>query len=486
MQDNHNNDYIIEDKSVKTAHFADVNPSIVTTQEMKSNYTSNFGYHLVQQMQNPKNTSLLPYIKYYMDFALTNRSLPSPINFNQAIKSLQEAQNSFFISIDFDRYNNRILALVKVANDYCLINYSLAEDKESFYTIRTTELLIFDAKYYSPFNAGAVIIVGTDRAFMVDLHDFESLGPSIIDIRGFAATNQSDMPYKTPQLKKIFAIKNATSVAISKGNSFMVFYSPFSKLIYIQSHVTSETKTHRLSHYVDTIVFSQINTEIVVLYDSKRLKRAITILNLKKGYTQTLDISSSLIKRECNYRKINYNKSEELIVSLAGKSDKLIISKSGCLIVYENANYDLNYFDLIVGPMHYRFKSILNISEKLVSDSDALIEQHIKIETSPNSELVAVYTGRYKNKLFNLHLCVYDINTNNLFKRVISEGLNDSGLNDEYLVFSRFGDYPLVSVSNIYNKKYFVLIKKTGAKQLYGDLMSHLVKMFQIDGFSSL
>lgn len=453
MQAQFSPDYILEEKSVKTANFMDPNPSHHSGEDLECQYTSNFAYHIMQQIQNPASTGGLPYIKYLLDFVFVNRSIPSAQLLNQSARAMLDLQESFFVSLDFDRFNNKVLLLVKIAHDYCLINYSLSDRKELFYTIKTNELLLFEAKYYSPYNVGSVVIVGTDHAFLIDLYDFDVIGPSIIDLNNAASSRNADIPYNVPQLKKIFAVKNATSVAISKGNCFLLFHSPFSRLIHVHDHASSETKSIRLSHYIDKVVFSQTNSEIVLLIDSKKSKKMLTILNLKKGYSQTLDVSSSKIKRECQYRNIKYLANDDITASLAGRADKLVIIKHGCLMIYENANYDLNFFDLTVGPMNYKPKSTINIIDKLMNEGDVYSDQPISIETCPNNEAVSIFTGKFKNRQFTFYFCTYNINTNNLFRHVVSENLQDSSMGDEYIVLSRLGDYPLVSISNIYNKK---------------------------------
>lgn len=484
MQGFHHSDNA-EDKSMKTANFADPTPIQSHNFDMKPIYTSNFAYHMMLQMQNPNSTAGLPYVKFLMDYVLANWSFSSSSSFAPITKSLYDAQKSFFVSIDFDRFNNRILALVRLSQDYCLINYSLAENKEAFYTIRSNDPLLFEAKYFSPYSRDTVMIIGIDRVYKIDLHEFDSLGPSIIDLCAFKNPARIEVPYNTPEIRKVFAISNATSVAISKGNSFLIFWSPFSKVVTIYDNSTGEQTKRRLAHFVDVIEFSQTNTEIVILCDTKKTKRMITVLNLKKGYSQVLDISSSMVKRECEQRKVPFIKNDDMVVALAGKADKIALVKNGCLLIFENLNYDVSFFDVNVAPMYYKIKTITGLSDMRGSDQDP-IDHGYRIEAAPNSEMVAVYSSKLKLKQLTLALCVYDLNTNNLFKRTVVENLNESIQHDEYMLLSRMGDYPLVSTSSIYNKKYFILIKKPSSKQVYSESVGNMIRMFQIDGFQSI
>lgn len=481
MQDNQANDYILEDKSMKTAQFADSTPT-VSTRDMRSMFTSNFAYHLMQQMQNPDNTGGLPYIKYIAEYLSTNHGFPSFKQFASNITHMMEKQRSFFVSIDFDKFNGRILALVKIGDEYGLINFWVGETKESFYILRTNEPLLFEAKYYSPYNLGVVIIIGTDQVFIIDLHEFEHLGSMNIDLTTKSASVRADIPFNAPELKKTLAIKNSTSVSISKGNSFLLFWSPFSKVINIFTYYNHENTQHRLGHYIDTVEFSKINTEIVILYDSKKNKRAITILNLKKDFSQTLDINSAMIKRECDYRRIPFEKNDDMVANLVGKSDKLVIVKNGCLLVFENINYDMNYFDLYVGPMFYKLKTVTHVSEKVSIDNKVPYDHTFQIETCHSDEGVVIYSSRMVSDQLQIYMCYYDLNTNVVVRRVICEKIPRELQNGEYQLLGKFWSHPSIPFLDIFKKPYVVFIRKPKAPGSYPGSINQYLKIFEVEG----
>lgn len=329
-------------------------------------------------------------------FWIENRTL----GFDERRKQLRSYFNNLverlIIAVDFDPVNNRVIMIIRSKTSYFLFMRHLLDNVGSsiiFFEIKTSEPMLLDVKFFCPFNQNVIVILGLARCYIVELPQIEMNQLSYLNLDSFGVLQNVASTQKNPnvsskflnfgnelnyfgsnlsqvRISRIFPNINFTNVSVSKGSSYIIFWSRLSKNLQVHNVATKETFWLAAQHFFDTVEVSNASFEKILCYSRTTSIGYITIFNLKTQHRYLITVRRNRVQDffEMLGQQVdpNYISSSEYIeAAFSGHQDNVVVLVNGCLLFFTNKSYDKDYLDSHANRMQYTFNNIFSLRKEI-------------------------------------------------------------------------------------------------------------------------
>ena len=475
---------IHENRSERTAHFHSNPLPIQETVNIQKNppNRSNFVYQ-VERVFHPQDKSpgLTPLL-FHLRYLITNRSFFSPGKHEKMALELNKRQNSFLIDYDFDRKTGRLVMLLRSFDEYLIVDNCLTITRERKVVVKTEDGCLLGIKYFCEYNTGKVLVISDRNVYQVQLDDgLLSDDNTVLLVNPLYNTNMN--MNTSSKVIGIFNFPNISSISISRVNSFIVFWSVYSKSITVLESCKKDYKSYYIGHFFDNVLFSSVNTENLILFDSERDNSCFTIINLKKGFKQCISVNEKMLKRELSYMNEQLIPNNKLSVSFNGENDDVIVVRNNCLLIFRNKALEDDIFNIFISPFNYQLSKFeyLNRILKGYGNRGFVLTEPFALEANSESEEIYLYTHFIQNNTIHMFIINYNTKSYMFSSKIVENKLGPYNAEDSYSIESRFKIHRTGNVTLNNGKQFFLFIRKPNDRTVDTIEYSTMLRIFRVD-----
>jgi hypothetical protein len=172
------------------------------------------------------------------------------------------------------------------------------------------------------------------------------------------------------QLIRTFTNSNFTNMTITKGSSYIVFWSRLSKWLSVVNTATNEHFSIRCAHFFDTVEASRASFDKLLCFSKLDGRAVVTVVNVKIRSTYQIHVRKRQIMDffEVSDQQADANlitSNSDFDAKFYGRTDNVIVMVNGCALFFTNKAYERDYLESQVTRMHYELNNVISMREKL-------------------------------------------------------------------------------------------------------------------------